>query len=143
MYVFGVPHTPERLRLAVVEVDMVLLLELDAVSFGGYFLGLPRFPLGLGGSKTVFFAFAEYLLLFLGFVTAFLPGLVPVLGSGVGLQLGEVDRLQEVGLRTSLSELSTDLGLLREDDEVPPKRPPLPPPPDEPRAGLESNESRE
>ena len=147
MYVFGVP--PALVESVVVPLGLPPLPCFEVGCFGGYFLGLPRFPFGFT-STTTFFAFSETFTVFFCFEGDFpedfnSPAVVP--GSGVGLQLGEVDLLHEVGLRKSLRELSTERGLLREEEEVPPNKPtppPLPPPPaGELRAGLESKESRE
>lgn len=85
----------------------------------------------------------DFLVYFLGFwlgIVFPLWSLVPVSGSGVGLQLEELERLHEVGLRTSFRELSTERGLLRdEEDVVPPNIGPLP----LPRVGLEGLLSEE
>ena len=99
------------------------------VSLGGYFLGLPRFLFGCSSvveTAKVGFALGKEDFLFPGvfFVGATFPtaepllGPVPTFGSGVGLQLEELDRLHEVGLRTSFRELSTERGLLSEEEDV-------------------------
>ena len=68
-----------------------------------------------------------------------LLGPVPMSGSGVGVQLDELERLHDVGLRTSFRELSTERGLLSEEEDVlrPNRVPPLP------RTGLEGLLSEE
>lgn len=105
MYVFG------NLKVVLLFLDDVLFVFRGVLALSGYFRGLPRLPFGLVSTLTTPFSFD------LDFSATTFAELL-TRGSGLGLQLGEVETLHELVLSTSFSELSTDKGLLTEDEDM-------------------------